>query len=116
MVATLEFTSLQGALVITGLCPELYLFSPPVKRQVTKNKSDHRCEVVKEVLRQIRVWDKDTTKKLEMTNERLHVERPDDTAERLDDTTAEIASDVMSKFEDPTSLRSFCVTVIIICF
>jgi len=38
----------------------------------------------------------------------------DDTDQRPDDTPAEMASDVMSKFEYPTSLRSICVTVIII--
>jgi len=89
---------------------------PPVNHQVTKIKSDHRREVVEEVLRPIRVLVKATPKKLQATNDRLHTERPDDTAQRPDNTTAEMASDIMSKFEYPTSLRSVCVTVIIICF
>jgi len=91
-------------------------YLPTLKCQVTKIKTNHRHEDVEEVLRQIRVLVKDIAKKLEAMNDHLHPERPDDTTERLDDTTAEIASDVRSKFEYSTSLRSVCVTAIIICF
>jgi len=44
----------------------------------------------------------DTAKKLEATNNRLQAECPDDTAECPDDTSAEMASDVISKFEYAT--------------
>jgi len=98
-----------------GLCPEPWPFPPPVKCQVTKITTDNRRADVEEVLPQIRVLVKDTAKKLQATNDRLHAECTDNTAERPDDPTAEMASDVMRMFEYPTSLRSICVTVIIIC-
>jgi len=78
---------------------------PAIKRQVTKVKTDNHREDVEEDLRKIRFLVKDTAKKLQATNNHLHVERPDDTAERSDDTTAAMASDIMSKFEYPTSHR-----------
>jgi len=86
------------------------------KDEVTKIKTDQLGEDVEEVLEQIRVFVKDPVKKLQMTNDGLHAKRQDDTAEHLEDTTAEMACDVMSKFEYPTSLHAVCVTGIIICF
>ena len=99
-----------------GLSPVLCLLPPPVQRQVTKIKTELHREDVEEVLPQISVLVKDTAKKLRATNDCLHAERPDDTAECPDNTTAEMASDIMSKFEYPASVRSVCVTVMIICF
>jgi len=51
---------------------------PPVKRQVTNIRTKHRREDYEEVIRQIRVLVKDTAKKLQATNDRLHAERPED--------------------------------------
>jgi len=99
-----------------GHSPELCTFSPPVKRHVINLKTYHRRENVKEVLRHITVLVKYTAKKLQATNDCLHPERLDDTTEHPDDTAAEMASDIISKFEYLTSLHSVCVTVIIICF
>jgi len=85
----------------------------PVKHQVTKIKTNHRRADVEKPLRQIRVFVKDSAKKLKRTND---AERLDDPTECPENSAAEMASDVISKFEYPTSLRSVCMTIIIICF
>jgi len=99
-----------------GLGPEHCPLPPSVKHHVTKIKTDHRREDVEEVLQQIRVLVKDIANKLQATNDRLHKERPDNTAESPDNLTAEMASYVMNKFEYPTSLCFMRLTLIIISF
>jgi len=50
----------------------------PVKGRIKLIKTNHRPEDVNEVERQIRVLVRDTAKKLQVTNNRLHAERAED--------------------------------------
>jgi len=50
----------------------------PVKCRIKLIKTNHRLEDVDEVERQIRVLVRDTAKKLQATNDRLHAERAED--------------------------------------
>jgi len=79
----------------------------PVKGQINLIKTNHRPEDVDEVERQIRVLVRDTVKKLQATNDRLH-------AERAEDPIDEEVCDVQSKcsppftlFDSTTSCHSF---------
>jgi len=69
----------------------------PVKGRIKLIKTKHRPEDVNEVERQIRVLVRDTAKRLQATNDRLHAERPED---RID---AEVC-DVQSKCSPPFTL------------
>jgi len=50
----------------------------PVKGRIKLIKTNHRPEDIDEVKRQIRVLVRDTAKKLQVTNDRLHAERAED--------------------------------------
>jgi len=66
----------------------------PVKGQIKLIKTNHRPEDVDQVERQIRVLVRDTAKKLQATNDRLHAERAEDPID------AEVC-DVQSKCSPP---------------
>jgi len=69
----------------------------PVKGRIKLIKTNHRPEDVDEVERQIRVLVRDTAKKLQATNDRLHAERAEDPID------AEVC-DVQSKCSPPFTL------------
>jgi len=69
----------------------------PVKGRIKLIKTNHRPEYVDEVERQIRVLVRDTAKKLQATNDRLHAERAEDPID------AEVC-DVQSKCSPPFTL------------
>ena len=68
----------------------------PVKGRIKLIKTNHRPEDVDEVERQIRVLVRNTAKKLQATNNRLH-------AERVEDAIDADVSDVQSKYSSPST-------------
>jgi len=69
----------------------------PVKGRIKLIKTNHRREDVDEVERQIRVLVRDTAKKLQATNDRLH-------AERAEDPIGAEVCDVQTKCSPPFTL------------
>ena len=99
-------TSLTGTQMdsVLSFAPSLM----PVKGRIKLIKTNHCPEDVDEVERQIRVLVRDTAKKLQATNDRLHAERAEDPID------AEVC-DVQCKCSPPftlcdstTSTHSFC--------
>jgi len=79
----------------------------PVKGRITLIKTNHRPEDVDEVERQIRVLVRDTAKKLQATNDRLHAARAEDP---LDAEVCDIHSKCSPPFtlcDSTTSTHSF---------
>jgi len=72
-------------------------FLTPLKGRIKLIKTNHHPEDVDEVKRQIRVLVRDTAKKLQATNDRLHAERAEDPID------AELC-DVQSKYSPPFTL------------